>query len=242
MELWTAFIFGLLGSLHCIGMCGPIAIALPGVKKSRPGFSLGRVLYNLGRVVTYSTLGAFCGWIGQTIKIAGYQSTLSIISGTIILLMIFLPSKFAGRFIKFNFYHRIINNVKSYWQKLFSNNSFTSMFFIGILNGLLPCGLVYMALAASASTGTTVNGLLYMAMFGLGTIPIMLTVSFLGLFVNLSLKRLFNRLIPVGGVVIAVLIILRGLSLGIPYISPIIKIDASGKQQINCCEPDKIIK
>lgn len=239
MELWTAFIFGLLGSLHCIGMCGPIAIALPGGQSSRLKFSLSRLLYNLGRVVTYGILGAFCGWIGQTIKIAGYQATLSVISGVLILLMIFLPSKFAGRFIKFNFYSLIIANIKSYWGKLFKNSSYTSLLFIGFLNGFLPCGLVYIALAASASTGTTVGGLLYMSMFGLGTIPIMFAVSFLGLFVNLSLKRFINRLIPVGGIVIAVLIILRGLSLGIPYISPEIKIDETGKQQVNCCNTGK---
>ncbi|MFC1475012.1 sulfite exporter TauE/SafE family protein [Candidatus Zixiibacteriota bacterium] len=240
MELWTAFIFGLLGSLHCIGMCGPIAIALPGMQASRVKFTINRLVYNFGRIISYSILGAICGWIGQTIKIAGYQAGLSVFSGIIILLMVFLPSKFAGKIIKFKFYYRMIDRTKTYWGTLFRKSSTSSFLLIGFLNGFLPCGLVYVALAASATTGSSLNGLLYMVMFGLGTIPIMLAVSYLGLFVNLSFKRIINRLIPVGAVLIAMLIILRGLSLGIPYISPEIKIDASGEQKVNCCpKPEK---
>lgn len=235
MALWTAFIFGLLGSLHCIGMCGPIVIALPQAQQSSSSFVLKRLLYNSGRVVTYTILGAFCGWIGQTVKIAGYQSTLSIGLGVLILLMVFLPSKWGIKIFPFGFYHKAILKVKAIWGKLFKNNSYLSFLIIGFFNGFLPCGLVYIALAAAASTGSTVNGLMYMLMFGIGTIPIMLAVSYMGLFIGVSLKRKLQRLIPVGGVILAVLIILRGLSLGIPYISPKISVDQSGEQKVECC-------
>ena len=237
MTLWMAFIFGLLGSLHCIGMCGPIVIALPSSQQNKSSFVLKRLIYNSGRVVTYSILGAFCGWVGQTIKIAGYQSTLSISLGILILLMVFLPSKCGIKIFPFGFYHKSVLKVKAFWGKLFKSNSYMSFLLIGLLNGFLPCGLVYIALAAAASTGSTVDGLMYMLMFGVGTIPIMLAVSYLGLFIGVSLKRKLQKLIPVGGVILAVLIILRGLSLGIPFVSPKIIIDQAGEQKVECCHP-----
>ena len=124
MLLWTAFVFGLLGSLHCIGMCGPIVLALAGTQSSRLRFTVNRLLYNIGRTITYGILGAFCGWIGQTIKIAGYQSSLSIALGILILLMVFLPSRWAAKIIPFNFYHNGISRIKTFWGKLFKNSSY----------------------------------------------------------------------------------------------------------------------
>ncbi|MFH2048163.1 MAG: sulfite exporter TauE/SafE family protein [bacterium] len=124
--------------------------------------------------------------------------------------------------------------VKAFWRKLFFSNSYLSFLLIGLLNGFLPCGLVYITLAAAASTGLTVNGLMYKMMFGIGTIPIMLAVSYLGLFIRVSQKKKLQKLIPVGGVILAVLIIFRRLSLSIPYISPKIGVDQAGEQKVEC--------
>lgn len=237
MELWTAFTLGLLGSLHCIGMCGPIVLALPIGTQARWSFVLSRLLYNFGRVITYSAMGLAAGWIGRVIILSGYQNVLSITLGILILLILFLPSKFASKIIRFKFYHNFIARVKIFWADLMRKSSHSSLLVIGILNGFLPCGLVYMALAGAATTGTVLNGFLYMMLFGIGTIPVMFAMTFLGKFVGIGVKRFFNKLIPVAGVLLAVIIIMRGLSLGIPYISPKISENKMGHQKVECCHP-----
>ena len=152
MELWTAFIFGLAGSVHCIGMCGPIVLALPIGQSSRLSFIISRLLYNLGRTITYSLMGLGAGWIGQVIVLSGYQNILSVSMGILILLILFLPTKTAAKLLPFSFFHNTIERVKRFWGRLLQNSSYTSLFVIGLLNGFLPCGFVYIALAGATST------------------------------------------------------------------------------------------
>ena len=235
MALWTAFIFGLLGSVHCVGMCGPIVIALPGSEMSRSSYLISRILYNLGRAVTYALMGALVGWIGQTIVFAGYQSLLSISLGILILLMIFFPALLSKKLIKIKAVDNLVTKIKAYWGRLFRNHNLLSLFAIGILNGFLPCGFVYIALASAASTATVINGSLYMFMFGLGTIPILLATSYLGKLIRFSGKRFIRNLIPAAGVVLALLIVLRGMSLGIPFISPKIEFKDQVVEKVGCC-------
>lgn len=237
MELWSAFIFGLLGSFHCVGMCGPIVLALPVSKSSKWNFFFSRVVYNLGRVVTYSAMGFVIGSIGEQFSLAGYQNVLSISMGILILIMVLVPTGFFNKLFPFQFFTKVSIQVKQYWALLFKNSSVASLFLIGILNGFLPCGFVYIALAGAASTGSMITGSLYMALFGLGTLPILLVLSFATGLITGRVKKTFTKLIPVGGVVIALLIILRGLSLGIPYISPKIHINQTGEQKVECCHP-----
>lgn len=236
MPLWSAFLFGLLGSLHCIGMCGPIVLALPGKSAARNQFVMGRFLYNIGRTITYGFLGIFSGWIGQTIALAGYQSALSIALGVMILIMIFLPSIFAKKLLPFGFIYRLTEKVRIFWGKLFKDNSVMSLFVIGLLNGFLPCGLVYYALAASASTASVTGGIMYMIMFGLGTLPALFVMGLFGKIITLGKSKTLKRLIPIGGTILAVLIILRGMSLGIPYVSPKVKMDKKTEEvKVDCC-------
>ncbi len=103
---------------------------------------------------------------------------------------------------------------------MFAIRSFQSLFFIGMLNGLLPCGLVYMAIAGAIGTGGVAEGSLYMILFGLGTIPMLLSISLAGNIMSIAVRKRINKLIPVLVVIVGVLFILRGLSLGIPYLSP----------------------
>ncbi|MDF1544142.1 MAG: sulfite exporter TauE/SafE family protein [bacterium] len=238
MELWTAFIIGLAGSAHCIGMCGPIVIALPSASGRKSRFVMGRLLYNIGRTVTYAAMGAVSGLIGHTIVAGGYQQTLSLTLGIIILILILFPKGSVHRLIPFDFYHRFIGKLKFYWSRLFKSDSYGSLFLIGLLNGFLPCGLVYVALAGAATTGSPLLGMGYMATFGIGTIPVMLVASLVGGMVGRKVKSAINRLLPVGGVMLAALLILRGLSLGIPYISPKMKVNQeTGAQEVHdCCK------
>ena len=235
MELWTALILGLAGSLHCIGMCGPIAIALP--VQDIPKFNLltGRVFYNIGRILTYSILGLIFGFIGQSFYIGGYQQIVSIVLGILILLAVFLPGKYAVYITGAGLYAKMSGKMKKWWQYFMGRKSVGSMFVIGILNGFLPCGLVYIAIAGSISAGTPLGGALYMAVFGLGTFPVMLAMSLVGKIITFKMKAKMRKLLPVGAVLLAALFILRGLSLGIPYVSPKMERKASGEAQVSGC-------
>lgn len=236
---------GFAGSLHCIGMCGPIVLALPGSQDNKLRLLLSRLLYNTGRTVTYAFMGLIMGLIGETISLSGYQQPVSIAIGVLILLAVILPSSFMQRFYPAESYSRFTAYLKQTWSRLFSKNTYNSLFVIGLLNGFLPCGLVYMALAGSLATGGVVSGISYMLLFGLGTIPVMLAMSFVGNFIGVKTRRYINRLLPVGAAVIAVLFIVRGLGLGIPYLSPpddmtkpMMMHSEMKEEKPSCCHPE----
>jgi len=220
MDVFTGFIVGLFGSLHCVGMCGPIALALPVFGESQFNILLGRILYNLGRIVTYSIMGALFGLFGSRIVLIGLQQDLSILFGAVILLYVLTPRKVKVRVSEFSFYKAIVSFLQTNFSRLISKKSNSSLFTIGLLNGLLPCGFVYVGIAGAISTGGWLNGAFYMALFGLGTFPIMFATSVFGKVINFNLRKRINKLIPFLAVVLAVLFILRGLNLGIPYLSP----------------------
>ncbi len=220
MILWTAFIVGLFGSLHCIGMCGPIALALPVFEGDRSKLLTSRFLYNIGRTITYAGLGAFIGLVGKGLSVAGTQQWLSIIAGALLILIVFLPSSVASRFTLLKPAVHFTGWIKKRFGSLLGKKSVSSVFMIGLINGFLPCGLVYVALAGALATGSTYQGMLYMVFFGLGTLPLMFVFSLAGQFIGVNARRKFTKLIPAFIFVLGVLFILRGLNLGIPYISP----------------------
>ena len=218
--LLSALVLGLMGSFHCAGMCGPIAIALPLHGNTIPQKIFGGTLYNLGRTLTYGVMGAIFGLLGQGVEMIGFQQKISIIMGVIMILSVIFPSLFRNQYNMDKSWFSLVGKLKKSIGKLFSVRSFSSLFFIGLLNGLLPCGLVYMAIAGAIGTGEVVLGSLYMIMFGLGTIPMMLSIAIAGNILSAAIRRKINRLIPVLVVVVGIFFILRGLSLGIPYLSP----------------------
>jgi len=214
MQLWTAFVLGFVGSAHCAGMCGPLALALPGGR--RGPFIIGRVLYNLGRVVTYATMGAAFGLLGQGFELAGLQRWLSLGLGLIILAGLFSSRRFAGVLPV----TRTVQWLKAALGRQFQHRELTSLFSIGMLNGLLPCGLVYIACAGATATGSLMGGVDYMVAFGLGTVPMLLTISLVGTKLQFVLRLKLQRLIPVSLAMVGALLLLRGMALGIPYVSP----------------------
>jgi len=226
LDLWTAFLLGLVGSLHCAGMCGPLALALPAAGRTAPGYLLGRVAYNVGRIMTYCLLGIIFGLAGWTFLLAGVQRWVSIALGVALLLGLFASRKLAlARPVT-----SAVNHLKSGMSALLHRRSFTALAVLGLLNGLLPCGLVYVACAGAAATGGIAAGGSYMAAFGLGTVPMMLAISLSGKLVPVSLRLKLVKTIPVCVFLLAALLILRGMSLGIPYLSP----DMSGSGA-SCC-------
>lgn len=220
MILWTAFIVGLFGSLHCIGMCGPITLALPGFQNNVPKILTSRMLYNLGRTLTYAFMGAVIGLAGEGISLAGAQRWVSIGSGILLILIVLIPPGMASRLQLLKPAYHFTGYLKKKFGKLLKSDSVMSVFVIGILNGFLPCGLVYVALAGALATGSLISGTLYMTFFGLGTIPLLFAFSLFGQFISSNVRRKFTRLIPAFIVVLGILFILRGMNLGIPYISP----------------------
>ncbi|MEW6194033.1 MAG: sulfite exporter TauE/SafE family protein [Bacteroidota bacterium] len=220
MEVWTGFIVGLVGSFHCIGMCGPIALALPITSESNIKIILGRVLYNFGRIISYTILGALFGLFGSRLVLFGLQQNLSILIGILILLYVITPGKWKNKISGSKIYKIISDPVKTQFTRLLSKKSNSSLLTIGILNGFLPCGFVYVGIAGAVTTVDFLSGALYMTLFGLGTFPIMFATSLFGRVINLNIKRKINKFIPVFAVILALLFILRGLNLGIPYISP----------------------
>jgi hypothetical protein len=233
--LWSALAIGFLGSLHCIGMCGPIALALPSGQGSRMRLVGNRVVYNLGRIITYSALGVLSGLVGRTLALVGLQRALSIAAGIIILVIALVPFSRLGRLLPTQAAGRFVNWLRVRWAPWFKRASMPSMLGIGLLNGLLPCGFLYIGLGAAAVTGSLLHASLYMMLFGVGTMPAMLAVSLFGPALGVGLRRKLARLLPVGAAMLGLLLILRGMSLGIPYVSP--RLGTSASQQDACCKP-----
>ncbi|CAN5437211.1 sulfite exporter TauE/SafE family protein [soil metagenome] len=230
--LIAAFIMGSIGSVHCIGMCGPIALALPVVSGNQSSKFIGTMLYNGGRIITYALLGGLFGLIGMSFAIFGYQQWLSVLLGVLILILIFLPKK---NYTKRNIIIRFFEKLRQQLADLFSRKNYQSVFFIGLLNGLLPCGLIYMAIAAAISTGSVLQSSLFLAGFGLGTLPVMWSMAFFGSYINMRMRTGIKKIYPYIMFCMAMLLIVRGLGLQIPYLSPsTIKQNSTAQQVIEC--------
>lgn len=218
--LYTAFIFGLISSLHCIGMCGPIAMMLP-VDRDKPAKKVTQIItYHVGRLTAYGIIGLIFGLVGKGFFLAGIQQNLSIFIGIMIITVVLLPEK---SFANYNFskpIFRIISKVKQQLGSQFKNKSYKSLFTIGLLNGFLPCGMVYVALFGSIAMQSASLGVLYMILFGLGTVPMMSAVVYMNSFITLPIRNKIQKAIPYVAVLIGILFILRGLGLGIPFVSP----------------------
>ena len=218
--LWSALIFGLLGSFHCVGMCGPIAFMLP-VDRSNSIKKVSQIsTYHIGRLLAYAIIGLCFGLIGKSLYIFGIQQQLSIIIGILMIVVVLIP---AQTFNKYNFskpLYRLISKVKSSLGKALKKKTADTFLTIGFLNGFLPCGLVYMAVFASLAMPSAFESSLYMMLFGLGTIPLMTTAIYVGKFLNASVKQRIQKAIPVAVIIIGLLFIIRGMGLGIPYLSP----------------------
>ncbi len=218
--LYSAFILGLLGSLHCVGMCGPIAFMLP-VDRSNSFKKVSQIgVYHIGRLLAYSLIGLVFGLLGKSLNLFGIQQQLSIAIGVLMIVVVLIPYR---TFAKYNLskpLNKVISKVKSNLGQALKKKTPDTFLTIGFLNGFLPCGLVYMAVFGAIATGSLLQGSFYMVLFGLGTIPLMTSAIYLGKFLNHTIKQRIQKAIPVFVVLIGVLFILRGLGLGIPYISP----------------------
>ncbi len=233
--MWQAalagFSLGLVSSLHCIGMCGPLALALPVRHLSRSRQVMAMLLYNTGRVITYSLLGLLLGWAGRGIYLAGFQQWFSILIGGGLLLWTLGHFSFI-RLDQPAWLEAVYLRVQRLTAHYLQPQTLGAYLVPGLANGLLPCGMVYLAIAGAMSTQHVSHSIGLMFFFGIGTLPAMLALGLFGLRINLSLRQQFNKAVPWLATAMAVILILRGLNLGIPMISPAM---ASGPGQAVSC-------
>lgn len=217
MESWTAFLLGLAGSAHCAGMCGPLALALPRRAGSSPAaLVVGRLSYNAGRVGTYGAMGFLLGWVGRGLALSGVQRWVSLVLGVGLLAgavshrwgVLRGPNLLAWAPLRRGF------------GRLLQRPGPGALAALGGLNGLLPCGLVYAACAGAALAGSGPAGAGYMMLFGLGTVPMMFGLGLAGGALQGSLRQWLQRAVPVCLALMGLLLVVRGLGLGIPYLSP----------------------
>ncbi|MCC2589373.1 sulfite exporter TauE/SafE family protein [Chryseobacterium sp. MFBS3-17] len=218
--LLSALILGFASGFHCIGMCGPIALSMGLTREQALNFQLQNITYNLGRICTYALLGALLGIVGEGFHVAGIQRYLTI--GVGLLLMIMAVFSFGGKDFasKIPFLSKFLLSVKMNLGKYLQRPGYSSRFITGLLNGFLPCGMVYMALTASLAAGGIWQGALYMATFGLGTFPFMFAVVFFGSMMSSAFRLKVLKIVPIVMLILGGLFVLRGMELGIPLVSP----------------------
>lgn len=231
----AALLTGLVGSLHCVGMCGPIALALPGTMQSGWRYFAGRLLYNLGRLITYSLLGGIVAMLGVAAAMFEVQRWFSLGLGALMLVMAMHHFGWLGRASASD------NFLTRGWRRgmgrIMRIQGLGGMLALGLMNGILPCGLVYAGLFLAANSSTAWEGMAKMAAFGLGTLPLMLSLSWSGKWVSGWLRTRARSIMPTMMAFLGILFLLRGMALGIPYLSPKLEQGAKpGEVKMSCCE------
>ncbi len=209
----TALLLGLAGSLHCVGMCGPLLLALPLDAHGKWQVLRQMLVYHSGRILTYAALGVLFGLLGKGLAVAGFQKILSIGAGVFMLGMAFMAWRFERLVTALPGFETFTHRVKSSIGNLMRHKPNGSTFSIGLLNGLLPCGMVYAAIAGAIATTGALEGGLFMAVFGLGTLPLLLMVSVLGRSFSVSIRQKIKIAQPILLGLVGLLLLQRGLHL-----------------------------
>ncbi len=230
--LVPAFLLGLLGSVHCVGMCGPIAMALPVHQFDAQGKLLRYLLYHIGKLTSYTLLGAVIGSFGAGFLLLGVQQWLSISIGVLMILFVLFSGNYFSSF-SIGIFSKLNGWIKTKFSRFIQQKTSSSFLFIGLLNGLLPCGLVYAALAGALATFSVLGAVGFMFFFGLGTVPLLVLFTMYANTAGFKTIRTFQKAIPMVLVAMGVLLVLRGLNMGIPFISPQITIPESAAATCN---------
>jgi len=237
--LLTGLLLGITSNLHCIGMCGPIAMAIPVNRSSNWAILGGIFQYNIGRILTYSFLGAVVGSIGITVETLGFLQWISILSG--IFLVLFAWRKWFAIKLNTNFPSLGLRTLTSKgMSKVISSESSLKLTLMGMLNGLLPCGMVYIALMNALIAGNPVSSAYTMIAFGIGTLPAMIAVGFAANRIGIQTRQKLNKVVPYLLTIVGLLVVLRGMNLDIPYLSPKVTITVAESEkpqtvEMSCC-------
>lgn len=232
LQLFIAgFALGAVSSFHCVGMCGPIALSLPVHYLPSAQKITGIVLYNLGRITTYALLGLLFGFAGRQLYLGGLQQGFSIVMGSL-LLVFFIAALMHKTLFRIRSADRLTLKLQAFIASYMQQKKLYGMFMLGLANGLLPCGMVYFAITGAMAAGTVDGGVLFMTAFGSGTFPAMLALSFFGSLISLRIRNQMKKVMPFVMLVMGVLLVLRGLNLNIPYISPYLQ--ANNADAVSC--------
>ncbi|MDR2121970.1 MAG: sulfite exporter TauE/SafE family protein [Flavobacteriaceae bacterium] len=238
LYIYTALSLGLLSGFHCIGMCGPIAFSLGLDAGNKFKFYTQNILYQLGRISTYTLLGGILGIVGKSFDIAGYQKYISVFAGILLILMVLLPGKTTEIGENFKPVNKFMIKIKIFLGRFIQRKNNISRYLTGVLNGFLPCGAVYVALTSSIAAGGIPQGMTFMAVFGLGTLPFMFMTVLAGKFIGVKVRTKILKAFPYFIVVLGILFIMRGMGLGIHMISPsdkALKLEQKTTVE-NCCK------
>lgn len=219
MLLISAFVLGLASNFHCIGMCGPIALAIPIKNDSSYTRISSILLYNFGRIFTYSLLGLLVGILGVGISFIGQQQLSIIIGSGIIIYAVLMVLQQKTTLLTVFLSARFIK-LKSAMGSVLRRKTYDANLLLGLLNGLLPCGMVYIALAGALAAESYIESVGFMFFFGLGTLPIMVFLPWIATYLSPAIRSRLNKIIPYTLIIFGILLVLRGSNLGIPYISP----------------------
>lgn len=225
---YLAFFMGLFGSIHCAVMCGPLLFALNSQMELSWKVVFNRMLYQVARILTYGLLGFLLGMLGNVATVQGWQKGFSLLIGGILFAigLFYLFGKNSLGLARFQ--TKAIQPFTKYMGRWLYRPG--GSFVAGMLNGILPCGMVYMALISAMSADSLANSFLFMVLFGLGTLPLLFVFSFAGSLSKSIFKRGFNRVMPFLYLIMGIWFILRGANLDIPYLSPLLHVDGA----INC--------
>lgn len=213
--LKLAFMIGLLGSMHCVGMCGPLAFAVPTLQKGWAYLVLNKLSYQLGRIISYCLLGVLIGLMGRQIWLAGIQQGISILTGVLIIIAA------CSRLFKFSVRNNNTLLTKPFYRLFdYAFKHKANHLIIGIINGFLPCGFVYMAMAGALNTGSVNSAVVYMFCYGMGTLPLMFIAGMSMGFTTGALRNRINKFVPYIMICLGLWFVLRGAELNIPYLSP----------------------
>ncbi len=233
LTLAMALVMGLAGSLHCAGMCGPIMLVMPFQRLSGLKKWVGIGLYHAGRVSVYALMGGVLFSFRELFQ-PQMQQMVSILLGAL-LLLVGISSLIPTNRLRIRL--PWTGFVQQQLGKFMGRPGLASLFLTGSLNGLLPCGLVYMALSAAVNADTTAGAMATMFTFGLGTVPMLISLVLLKGRIGILNDGRLKSLIPVIALFFGAIFILRGLNLGIPYLSPKVTIEQSGIEAACCHKP-----
>lgn len=221
--LLTAWMMGSVSSLHCVGMCGPLIISSPWLQRVGNSKWAGWTVYHGGRLTTYLLIGVLLGIVGRRISLAGWQQGFSIALGILFILSFLLRRQKLSQ-IRVPLLPTMQQGLYRFISKNLRQPGLPAVWWIGMANGLLPCSMVYMAATGAMAAGSVSGGMLFMAAFGLATVPALLLLAELGIRFRLKIGGIIGAFT----LVVGILLIIRGLNLNIPFLSPYLVTGTTG--------------
>lgn len=226
----AAIVLGLSGSLHCVGMCGALVTGLPFSVFSGSKKTAAVTLYFAAKALGYGILGLLLGSIGSGVKFVILQRGLSIVAGLVLLAIVIFPA-IKNKIPQSHALQRVLNQQ---YQQIFKNPSMRAFAGLGLLNAFLPCGLVYTAAAAALATGNPISGFVFMYVFGISSSPLLIALIVFEGRLQSKYRQYMNKVSYGLSLMVGLLLLLRGLNMGIPYLSPNFT-TVDGQVQSSCC-------